>query len=163
MISAGADVCAADEYGWSVSDVAIHSGQEVLWTEALKYCGIDIKDVLARPNVNPAHSTALSSQYSQPSRSVTSKTSLEEYLEWRKAFSIPDESNYDHCCPEFSSSEDDDESDHDKREDDGSENEELAEETSMITEMEQNEFDDENHKVPVRYEDSVVGGKAKLD
>lgn len=91
MISAGADVCAIDEYGLSVTDIAIDSSQHALWTEALKYCGIDIQDVLARPNFDPARSTALSSEYSQPHRSVTSKVSLEEYLERRKASRIPEE------------------------------------------------------------------------
>ena len=109
MISAGADVCAIDDHGRSVSDIAMQSGQQGVWTEALKYCGIEIKDVLARPNANPAHSTALASQYSDPPRSVTSEISLAEYLERRKA--IPRNPRVRVQSPRSSSSEDDESED----------------------------------------------------
>ena len=166
MITAGADVCAVDGEGESVSDVAIRSGQQTLWTEALKYCGIDINDVLARSKVDAACSTALSPEYSQPPRSVTSKMSLEEYLERRKAFRVPEEMEYRCLVPIFDSSEDDDSGDeesnsglspskHDKNED-----EDWIDETSEIFEVDEQESDDAHHEAPIQYEPS---GKAKLE
>lgn len=84
MISAKADVCAINFHGESVSDIAFASEHGEVWTEALKYCGIDIKDVLSRRNANSAYSSALNPQYHQdPTRAVTSKLSLAEYLERR--------------------------------------------------------------------------------
>ena len=162
MISAGADVCAVDEDGLSVSDIAIDSGQHALWTEALKYCGIDIRDVLARPNVDPAYSTALSSEYSQPHRSVTSKVSLEEYLERRKAFRIPEEKELRNWEIRLDDSEDDESCD-DESESEGSESMDLAEDMSEASEMDEKEYDDENHELPIQHEDSTANGKAKLD
>lgn len=156
MITAGADVCAINEPGWSVSAVAIHLGQQTLWTEALKYCGIDIKDVLAQPGIDPAHSTALSSEYSQPPKSVTSKISLEEYLKRRKSFLVPEEEARS-MKDQLDSSEDDNSSEdedldrgHCSSEDDESEDFHWAEDTSNISEV-------NNHK------DCIAKGKAKLD
>lgn len=84
MISAKADVCAINFHGESVSDIAFASEHGEVWTEALKYCAIDIKDVLSRRNANSAYSSALNPQYHQDStRAVTSKLSLAEYLERR--------------------------------------------------------------------------------
>lgn len=177
MISAGADVCAIDEEGYSVSDVAINSGQLALWTETLKYCGIDIKDVLARPNVDPAHSTALSSEYSQPHRSVTSKVSLKEYLERRKAFRVPEENEIEgrEACLDSSEDDDsvddrigDDESEDDESWDDESEGEwsesmDWAEDTSEASEIDKKEYDDGNHEFPIQYGGGITKGKAKLD
>lgn len=162
MISAGADVCAVDDYGLSVTDIAIDSGQHALWTEALKYCGIDIRDVLARPNVDPAHSTALSSEYSQPHRSLTSKVSLEEYLERRKAFRIPEEKELKNFRVRLDDSEDDESCD-DESESEGSESMDLAEDTSENSEIDEKEYDDEDHEIPIQHEDSTAKGKAKLD
>ena len=166
MITAGADVCAVDGEGESVSDVAIRSGQQSLWTEALKYCGIDINDVLARSKVDTACSTALSPEYSQPPRSVTSKMSLEEYLERRKAFCVPEEKEFRGLVPIFDSSEDDDSGDeesnsglspskHDKNED-----EDWIDEASEIFEVDEQESDNAQHEAPIQYEPS---GKAKLE
>ena len=115
MCTAGADVCAIDDQGRSVSDAAFDSGQEVAWTKALKYCGIDINDVLARPNVDPARSTALSSPYNKRPNFVTSKLSLAEYLKRRKP-----SARFQGCprgCREVSSSEDDDSEDGDHEDD----------------------------------------------
>ena len=118
MMSAGADVCAVDERDISVSDAAIRSGQEILWTEALKYCGIHIKDVLARPNADPARSTALSSQYNESPWYVTSNVSLTEYLERQIPVGELLDKDYragNHC---LSSSEEDESEDEDLAEDD---------------------------------------------
>ena len=106
MCSAGADVCAIDDQGRSVSDAAFDSAQELAWTKALKYCGIDISDVLTRPNVDSARSTALSSPYNKRPKSVTSKLSLAEYLMQRKPCArVPP---WYRTSPDISSSEDDD-------------------------------------------------------
>ena len=114
MITAGADVCAVDGRGESVSDVAIRSGYQTLWTEALKFCGIDVKDVLARPNLHPSHSTAIDSRHSGQSKSVTSKISLTEYLEQRKALdAFYDEIDNEFKAGPYLSSSDDDDSDDD--------------------------------------------------
>ena len=166
MITAGADVCAVDGEGESVSDVAIRSGQQILWTEALRYCGIDINDVLARSKVDAASSTALSPEYSQSPRSVTSKMWLEEYLERRIAFRVPEEKEFRGLDPKFDSSEDDDSGDEDSNsglspsENDKNEDEDWAENASEISEVDGQESDDANHEAPIRYESS---GKAKLD
>ena len=163
MITAGADLCAVDGEGESVSDVAIRSGQQILWTEALKYCGIDINDVLARSKVDAACSTALSPEYSQPPRSVTSKMSLEEYLQRRKAFCVPEEKEFRGLVPIFDSSEDDNSGDEDPNSpsgDDKNEDEDCAEDASEASEADEQEFHDAHHEAPIQYEPS---GKAKLD
>lgn len=157
MISAGADICAVDKYGLSVSDVAIESGQLALWIEALKYCGIDIKDVLARPNSNPAHSTALDSKYNQPHRSVTSKVSLEKYMERRKAFRVPEEKEVWGMEAQLDSSEDDD-SEHGEIE-----VEDFAGDTRKVSEMIETEYEDEDHEFPMQHGAGTANGKAKLD
>ena len=129
MISAGADVCAIDEQGRSVSDAAAQSGQQSIWTEALKYCGIDIRDVLARSRIDSAHSTALSPRYSEPPRTVTSKISLTEYLGRRK-ISAPGEIG---CVGGlYLSSSEDDESENESENE--SEGEDVAENVSATTE-----------------------------
>ena len=158
MISAGADVCAIDEQGKSVSDAAINSGLRQIWIEALKCCGIDIKDVLARPKVNPAHSTALSTQYNRQIRSVASKISLAEYLKGRKASSTG--YFWRNENREFSSSDDDDESEDGESE---SENEDWAEEESKSIETKRKESVEENEYIHPKYEESIPRGKAKLD
>jgi len=186
MITAGADVCAVDEAGRSVSGVAIRSGRQTLWTEALKYCGIDIKDVLARTDINPAHSTALSSEYSQPPRSVTSKISLEEYLERRKPFLIPEEKEAWSIEDQLDSSEDDNDEDEalnslpSASEDDGSENEDWdpefcsleddesedldwAEGPIDISEVDMKEAIGKNREHHANHKDCIAKGKAKLD
>ena len=166
MITAGADVCAIDGEGESVSDVAIRAGQQILWTEALKYCGIDINDVLARFRVDAACSTALSPEYSQPPKSVTSKMSLEEYSEKRKAFCVPEEKEFRGLVPIFDSSEDDNSGDEDSNSrlspsgDNKIEDEDCAEDASEADEADEQEFDDAHHEAPIQYEPS---GKAKLD
>ena len=119
MISAGADVCAIDDQGRSVSEVAFNHGQKVAWTKALKSCGIDISDLLARRRVNPARATALSSPYNRRPKSVTSKLSLAEYLKRRKPCARRGPMT-DPFWGQMSSSEDDDSEDED-REDDESE------------------------------------------
>ena len=170
MYSAGADVCAIDDQGRSVSDVAFDSGHRVAWTEALKYCGIDINDVLARPNVDPARSTALSSRYNERSKSVTSKLSLAEYLKWRKP--CDRRSVGPNRGPRFSSSEDDDSENEDYEddeseyghwddegesedydEDDESENEDSAEDMTEICNGREERF----------IQNGIAGEKAKLD
>ena len=159
MISAGADVCAIDEQGRSVSDVAVHSGYQTVWTEALKYCGIDIRDVLVRPNTNPAHSTALSSQLREAPRCVTSKISLTEYLERRKAFGDAEDERLKArrvYIPEFSSSDDDESEDNDS-EDYHSVNNESKDNESEDEDVGQNKEGHDDH------EDSIVRGKAKLE
>ena len=169
MISAGADVCAIDEDGESVSDVALCSGLEMLWTDALKYCGIDIKDVLARSNFNPAYSTAVDSRYSGPSELVTSKISLTEYLERRKALdAFYDEIDQERKRrPGQGSSDEDDSDDEDLKsrdspsEDDDNGDEDWSDEdASGDSEVDEQESDDEDHDAPIQYESS---GKAKLD
>ena len=166
MITAGADVCAVDEYGQSVSDVAIRSGQQTLWIEALKYCGIDIKDVLARPKFGAARSTALSPEYGQPPRSVTSKMSFEEYLVRRKTFCVPDEREFTRTYNHFDSSEDDESENEDLKsgnspfEDDEGEDGGWAEAVNETSKADEQESDGANHKTPIQYESS---GKAKLD
>ena len=174
MISAGADVCAIDEEGWSVSDIAKQSGQQALWTEALKYCGIDIKDVLAQRNSNPAYSTALSPEYSQPSRSVMSKISLKEYLERRKAFCVPEEDEEKYGIMLDSSSEDDSSEDEDldsevasieadENEDAEWEDEDSADKTSETADVSQKKATGEIGGNHVQYEGETAKGKAKLD
>lgn len=179
MCSAGADVCAIDDQGRSVSDAAFDAGQEVAWTKALKYCGIDVNDVLVRPNVDPARSTALSSRYNKRPQSVTSKLSLAEYLKRRKPCA--------RVCPwvntyrELSSSEDDDsesedyddgnesengdwddESDNEDydKDDDESESEDTAEDTNKTSAGREGTSVPENGKSDSTYEGR---GKAKLD
>ena len=169
MITAGADVCAVDGKGKSVSDVAIRSRQQTLWTEALKYCGIDIRDVLAQSEHDPAHSTALSPEYGQPPRSVTSKLSLEEYMERRKASRIPEEREVQSPITEFDSSEDDESEDDDSKsressfEDDENEDDDWTEDASEDSEVDEQESDDENHGTPLQYEGDNTMEKAKLD
>ena len=166
MITAGADVCAVDEYGQSVSDVAMRSGQQTLWIEALKYCGIDIKDVLARPKFGAARSTALSPEYSQPPSSVTSKMSFEEYLVRRKAFCVPEERDFKEICNQFDSSEDDESENEDLKsgnspfEDDEGEDGGWAAAVNETSKVDEQESDDEDPEAPIQYESS---GKAKLD
>ena len=133
MISAGAGVCAIDEQGRSVSDAAADSGQQSIWTEALKYCGVDIRDVLARSKTDSAHSTALSPRYSELPRTVTSKLSLTEYLGRRKT-SAPGENG---CVGGlYLSSSEDDESENEGENE--SEGEDVAENASTTTEEERN-------------------------
>ena len=166
LITAGADVCAVDGKGKSVSDIAICSGQQTLWTEALKYCGINIRDVLARPNFDPAHSTALGPEYSQPPRSVTSKMSLEEYLERREAFRVPEEKEFRRTNPRLDSSEDDDSGDEDSKSEDcpsedcENDDEDWTESANDASEDDEQQSNDANHEAPIHYESS---GKAKLD
>ena len=166
MITAGADVCAVDGDGQSVSQIAIYSGQEKLWTEALKYCGIDINDVLARSKVCAACSTALSPEYSQSPRSVTSKLSFEEYLERRKAFLAAEERVGRYKVSELDSSEDDESETEDLNlrlspsEDDKTEDEGWNEGASESFEVDERGSDDEDHEAPIHYESS---GKKKLD
>ena len=175
MCSAGADVCAIDDQGRSVSDVAFSSAQEVAWNKALKYCGIDINDVLARPNIDSARSTALSSPYNKGPK-VTSKLSLAEYLNRRKARART--SPYYQSFHEFSSSEDDDsengDHDHDESEygdwdyesenetydDDEIENEDSAEEMNKISNGTKANCMPENGQSDSKYEERE---KAKLD
>lgn len=174
MISAGADVCAIDEEGRSVSDIAKQSGQQALWTEALKYCGIDIKDVLAQRNSNPAYSTALSPEYSQPSRSVMSKISLKQYLERRKAFCVPEEDEEKYGILLDSSEEDDSSEDEDldsevasieadENEDAEWEDADSAEESSETADVSQKKATGEIGGNHVQYEGEIAKGKAKLD
>lgn len=174
MISAGADVCAIDGKGWSVSEIAKQSGQQALWTEALKYCGIDIEDVLAQRNSNPAYSTALSPEYSQPSRSVMSKISLKQYLERRKAFCVPEEDKGKYGILWDSSEEDDSSEDEDldsevasieadENEDVEWEDDDSAEETSETDDVSQKKATGEIGGNHVQYEGETAKGKAKLD
>ena len=178
MCSAGADVCAIDDQGRSVSDAAFDAGQEVAWTKALKYCGIDVNDVRARPNVDPARSTALSSRYNERPTSVSSKLSLAEYLKQRKpcARTRP----WEEISRRLSSSEDDDSEngdyeddeseygdwddgsdneDYDK-DDDESEREDSAEDTNKTSAGREENSVPENGKSDSTYEGR---GKAKLD
>ena len=158
MCSAGADVCAVDDQGRSVSDAAFNSGQEVVWTKALKYCGIDINDVLARPNVDPAKSTALSSRYVKRPKSVTSKLSLAEYLKRRKpcAKGWPWRSE----SREYSSSEDDDGEDEGYDNKDESEYKESAEDTNEVSAGREKTSVSKNRHSDFTYEERE---KAKLD
>lgn len=57
----------------------------------------------------------------------------------------------------------DDESEDDESCDDESESRDLAEDTSEASEMDEKEYDDENHEIPIQHEDSTAKGKAKLD
>ena len=163
LITAGADVCAIDQKGYSVSDLAIRSGHLDIWTEALKYCGIDIKDVLARSNFDPAYSTALSSEYCKPPKSVTSKVSMAEYLERRKLTHVPEEIEEDSDSTLDSSDDDSESEDWSSSEDDESGNGDVVEGTSMTakaTEQEARGGDEESHVV---YEECTARKKAKLE
>ena len=142
-ICAGADVYAVDEHGDSVSDVASNSEQKKVWIAALKYCGIDINDVTARPSSEKVYSTAIEAQYSEPSKSVTSKVSLTEYLERREAYKglFDETSQQVRDSPQLSSSEEDDDSDdgdsaEESSDDSSDEDEELAEGTFQNDESE---------------------------
>ena len=173
MCSAGADLCAIDNQGRSVSDAAFEVEQEVAWTEALKYCGIDINDVLARPNVDPAKSTALSSPYNKRPKSVTSKLSLAEYLKRRKPCA-PSSMRMEEAL--ISSSEDDDSEDEDHEDDesdygdwddegdneadDESESEDSAEDTNRLSNGTKANCVPENKKGDFTYQERE---KAKLD
>ena len=162
MITAGADVCAVDEEGCSESDVAIRSGLQTLWTEALKYCGIDIKDVLARSDFDRAYSTALNSEYRQSPRFVRSKVSMTEYLERRTE--IPDEESDLSDLADASEDDDDDENeDWSPFEDEEREDEDVAKETSMTTKATEQEAvggDEESH---IEYKEFIARKKAKLE
>ena len=184
MCSAGADVCAIDDQGSSVSDAAFDSAKEVAWIKALKYCGIDINDVLAHPNVDPARSTALSSPYNRRPKSVTSKLSLAEYLKRRKPCARVHPST--ETCRELSSSEDDDSEEEDFEydeseygdwddksrsedyvDDDDDENESdngnSAEDTNEISAGREKISVPKNGQSGFTYRDDISGEKAKLD
>ena len=151
VISAGADVCAIDEEGRSILDVAVQSGLRTVWTEALKYCGIDIRDVVARPNFDLGHSTALSPQYREPPRSVTSNISLTEYLKRRRP--VPKlGSDIERADRELSSSEEDE-----------SEDEDSFRETAKGTGTRKNIFIEGNEDIHGNYEESKAKKKAKLE
>ena len=181
MISAGADVCAMDEEDRSVSDVAIGSENLTLWTEALEYCGVDIKGVLKRRNVNSAYSTALGSQYNEPPMSVRSKISLAEYLEQRRGFRGSEYEDWK-WSPLISSSEDDDSEDENQAEetseDDNSEkgdlindaspdeygwNEDFAEEMGELDGVNDQETIGINGTSPTGYQNRRYRGKAKVE
>ena len=184
MISAGADVCAVDDYGESVSDVALNSGLNTVWTKALRYCGIDIKDVLARSNFNPACSTAISPEYNEPPTSVRSQVSLTECIERRKVFADLQE-EFDRrrkTSPEFSSSEDDDSDDEDSAEelgddkhgqdgfwaeerfDDGeSEDEAISEGSNEEAEANEQGATAENGARQIKHEGGIFNEKAKME
>ena len=151
FISAGADVCAVDEKGRSVSEVAIHSGLQTVWTEALKYCGIDIRDVVARPNFDPANSTALNSQYRHRPRSVISKLSLTEYLKRRKP--VPEQFSAEERAKNLSLS---------SSEDDESEDEDSVRDAGVI-EARQNRSIEGNEGNYGHHEDRRARKKAKLE
>ena len=169
MITAGADVCAVDWKGKSVSDVAVRSGHQTLWTEALRYCGIDVKDVSAKTKADAARSTALSPEYSQPPKSVRSKMSLEEYMERRKAFRVPEERDLERMNPELDSSEDDESENEDLKsreshfEDDKNEDEDWTEGPSEESEIDEQVSDDEDDGTPLQYGEDNTKGKTKLD
>ena len=158
MCTAGADVCAIDDQGRSVSDAAFNAGQEVAWTKALKYCGIDINDVLAHPSVDRATSTALSSRYNERPKSVTSKLSLAEYLERRK-LCIKGHSWPNHNR-EISSSEDDDSEDEDYDDDNERENKDSAQEMNRLSNGTKANCIPQNGKSNFTHEERK---KAKLD
>ena len=177
MISAGADVCAIDEQGRSVSDVAIRPQLQRVWTEALKYCGIDIRDVLARPNYNPAHSTALSSEYRGPPGALASKIRLTEYLKRRTPVAERISPLKRSAIRELSSSEEDEseddeseeheseehESEEHESEDDGSEDEDSIRHTAEVTETRNNKSTEENGGFHSNYEDTRARKKTKLE
>lgn len=160
MISAGADVCAIDEQGRSVSDIArIHPRLQKVWTQALKYCGIDIRDVVARPNTNPAHSTAMSSEYSGPRRALASRITLTEYLKRRKPVPESMLRDYEVLPPIISSSEEDESESEDGR----SEDEDSLREAAKVTET-VNSNSVENYKTTHgSHEESRARGKTKLE
>ena len=162
LITAGADVCAVDQKGCSISDLAIRSGHLDIWTEALKYCGIDIKDVLARSNLDPAYSTALSSEYSKPPKSLRSKVSMAEYLERRKLTHFPEDAeNQDSDVASDPSDDDSESEDCPSFEDEESENGDVVEgTTSIINEANELGEDKEPH---VEYEECTARKKAKLE
>ena len=169
MISAGADVCAVDNFGGSVSDLALAAGLETVWIEALKYCGIAIKDVLARSNTDPAYSSALDSRYSQPSESLKSKISFKEYLERRKAFeALQDE--VDRELEDYAwlaSSEDDDSEDDDLAEEPSDDNydqdEDLAEKSIENANADDKVDTGESGNPHIKHEGRIFKGKAKLE
>ncbi|KAM0800743.1 hypothetical protein BDR22DRAFT_231901 [Usnea florida] len=182
MISAGADVCAIDDHGRSVSEVAFDHGQEVAWTKALKYCGIGISDVFARPSVNPARSTALSSPYNRRPMSVTSKLSLAEYLKrrnscarvrpmWTPVREISsseddDSEDEDHEDDENEYGDWDDESDnedYDDNYDNGSESEDPAEDTNEVSDGREQSSVPLNGQSGFTYRNDTAAEKAKLD
>ena len=167
MISAGADVCAVDGYGLSVSDVAMNSGNNAIWMEALSHCSIDVRDVLARRNIDPARSTALSPEFSEPPRSIVSKISLVEYLELRKTSPRYDIQEWKAESQLYSSSEDE-ESEDEEGECDGSEDIEkhrgdLAQHTAGLTKANQNGDRNQNEENYINYDGDIAGTKAKLD
>ena len=92
--------------------------------------------------------------------------SLEEYLEKRKAFCVPEEKEFRGLIPIFDSSEDDNSGDEDSNSrpspsgDNKIEDEDCAEDASEASEADEQESDDAHHEAPIQYEPS---GKAKLD
>ena len=164
MISAGADVCAIDGYGLSVSDVAMDPESNAIWMKALSHCSIDVRDVLARRNIGPARSTALSSEYSEPPRSIVSKISLVEFLELRKTIPGYDtEYEWTKVEPELYSSSEDEESECDGSEDVEKHRGGLAQHTAGLTKANQNGDRNQNEEDCINYDGEIVGTKAKLD
>ncbi|KAL9104008.1 MAG: hypothetical protein Q9163_000986 [Psora crenata] len=84
MITAGADICAVNHDGLSVSDVAFRFGHQEIWREALRYCGIDLRDVLAKRTVEEGCSSAVDAQYGGAHGALRSKVTLADYLQRRK-------------------------------------------------------------------------------
>lgn len=83
MITAGADVYAADSFGVTVSNVAYEHGHWQVWEEVLEFCGYDAQKVM---DGHPSHgrSSAVDASNSRSATECISKLSFIDYLQMRQ-------------------------------------------------------------------------------
>jgi hypothetical protein len=84
LVTAGADVYAIDDFGISVSELAISYGHKKLWETVLKSCGYDIDEVIETIDSVEGHSSSVDRMF--PCRSVRRsepKLSFADYLRIR--------------------------------------------------------------------------------
>jgi hypothetical protein len=80
LVTGGADVFATNDYGDTVSDVAIRSGYRYIWKQVLGDCGYNAEAVLS---YSPIWSTGLNDKEEEALLSQCSKLSLKDYRQRR--------------------------------------------------------------------------------
>jgi len=86
MITAGADVCAVNDCGITVSDVAHQFGHCQIWTDVLEACGYDVDEVRQGTDISLGWSSAVEPPRTRQPGERASKLSFADYLKQRKAF-----------------------------------------------------------------------------
>lgn len=84
LVTAGADVYAIDDFGISISEVAINRGHQKLWETVLTSCGYDIDEVIEPIDSVEGHSSSVDRMF--PCKSVRRsepKLSFADYLRIR--------------------------------------------------------------------------------